>query len=396
LVDDQKHRQGPRVIPNFSSGTESWPAGPSYAQWLQNALLLARGSGGSVVTLFDSSTAEPTELLRRTVAEAFAPELTPRYQNVFAGGNPYVVAALAGRYGVAADQVLCTTGATSALSLIYRAFLQPGDRVLVESPGFDLFTEIAASLGVAIDYFQRSGPAAQPSLQRIAAAIQPRTRLIVVSNLHNPTGMAVNADVLAGMAALAEKAGAVLVVDEVYHGYTAADPARWSAAHLSPSVIAISSLAKVYGLGALRCGWAIGDAALLTRVREIQSRLEFGVSRVTHAVAALVLEQPAIWEQHWRDILQATRPVIAGRLAGWQAEGLATSSLPEHGCICFVRVTGVDDTLSFSNRLAAEHRVIVAPGEFFGAPGFIRVGFSRDPDVLSASLDRLEAGLRAR
>src|SRR5690606_39131255 len=132
--------------------------GEAYAQWVRRAIRKAVAARGTATPLFDSAVEEPTELLRRTIMAGFTRPITSRYQSVFVNGNPYVVDTLARRYAVPEAQILCTTGATSALSLVYRAYLSPGDRVLVETPGFDLFAEIARSLGAGVDFFRRSGP----------------------------------------------------------------------------------------------------------------------------------------------------------------------------------------------------------------------------------------------
>jgi hypothetical protein len=221
-----------------SLGTES------YSQWVRKVIRTVRSERNLLVSLFDSSVPEPIELLRQFVVEGFSERITSRYTSAFASGNPYVVEQLARRYAVPADQVVCTTGATGALSLIYRALLKPGDRVLVENPGFDLFHKIAETYGFGVDRFERRGEDFGIDPEDVAAAITPDTRLIVLSNLHNPSGMAVPSETLAAIGRIAEARGIHVIVDEVYGDYV--DPALRPppAMQVSPALISVSSLAS--------------------------------------------------------------------------------------------------------------------------------------------------------
>lgn len=369
--------------------------GEAYAQWVRRAIRKAVALRGSAIPLFDSSVEEPTELLRRTIMAGFARPITSRYQSVFVNGNPYVVETLAARYGVPEDRILCTTGATSALSLVYRAYLSPGDRVLVETPGFDLFADIARSLGVAVDFFPRPAPRFGIDPQDIAARLRPGTRLVVLSNLHNPSGMLLTDADLASLAAALAGRDVRIVVDEVYGDYADSTARPGSAVRLSEDFIAINSLTKIYGLSTLRCGWVVAHPDVLAPVRRVSDHFEFGVSKLAHAVAALILEDSDEFDRNSRDVLAAARPVIERFFASWVAEGLVEGELPEFGCISFPKLVGIHDTQAFSAWLADRSGVIVAPGEFFGAPGHVRIGHAHPPDVLERGLAQLTEGLRA-
>jgi aspartate/methionine/tyrosine aminotransferase len=368
--------------------------GEAYAAWVRRAITKARSEANKLVPMFDSSVEEPVELLRGIVEDAFRAPITQAYQSVFVGGNPYVVDGVAKRYGVTRERVLATTGATTGLSLIYRAYLKPGDHVLVETPGFDLFGDIGRSLGAKVDHFQRAAPDYSVDEFEIARKITPQTKLIVLSDLHNPSGMMLPAETISRIGRMAEQRGVRLVVDEVYGDYAPPPIRIRSAAHLSPNIIAVSSLTKIYGLSTLRCGWVIATEELLAPIRQLSDHLEFGISKLAHAVAALVLERSETFDAYSTGILAKARPVLERHFRRWQAEGLIEGQLPDHGCIFFPRLSGIDDTTAFSEWLADRHGVIAAPGEFFGAPGHVRIGFAHDPDVLEFGLSRFSEGLR--
>lgn len=368
--------------------------GEAYAEWVRRAIGHARTAGADIVPLFDSSVEEPVELLRSVVARGFSDRITSKYQSVFVSGNPYVLEALSDRYEVPTDRILTTTGATTALSLIYRAFLQPGDHVLIESPGFDLFEGIGTSVGARIDRFRRAGDDFGIDESDITARLTPRTKLIVLSDLHNPSGALLNPEAVRRVADGAAERGVRVIVDEVYGDYADSSARPKSAAHLSSNIIAVNSLTKIFGLSSLRCGWIIASPENIAPIRQVSDRYEFGVSKLAHAVAALVLEEYRSFQDYSASVLATARPIIARHVDEWRRANLIAGRLPEFGCIFFPRVVGVGDTVEFSEWLADRYGVIVAPGEFFGAPGHVRIGFGHPPELLERGLARFYKGLR--
>lgn len=376
-----------------SRGNAARPTG-SYAAWVRSAIGAILASRGASISLFDSSVPEPVDLLRSTLSDAFGHGLTSRYTSAFVRGNPFVVAQLERRYSVDADSVLCTTGATGALSLLYRAFLGAADRVLVENPGFELFIGLGEAVRVGVDRFDRNPRDFSLDPDRVASALHPRTRLIVVSNLHNPSGMLASDDTLREIARLADKQGALLIVDEVYREYAGADmPAP--AAQLAHNVVSVSSLTKIYGLSTLRCGWIVAQPAIVARVRALHDEFEFGVSKLAHTVAALVLEQSGPYEEFSRACVAVARPILEHHHRQWLTEGLVEGELPRHGCIYFPRLVGIANTHAFATAMAERHGVFVASGEFFGASGHVRIGFVQEPARLEMGLARMTDALRS-
>jgi aspartate/methionine/tyrosine aminotransferase len=370
------------------------PREESYAEWVRTATGMARARDGQAISLFESSVPEPRELLRNAVVETVAPGFSKYYVSAFGDGNPFVLEMLADRYNVDRGQVLCTTGATGGLSLIYRTFVRPGDHVLVETPGFDLFTNLAEEAEATIDVFHRSGEHFSIDVAEVEARLRPETRLVVLSDLHNPSGMPVGQETLGALAALAERRRFLLVVDEVYRDYALKDQRPCTAAALSPSVISISSLTKIYGLGVLRCGWIIGAHDVVARIGRLNGRVEFGVSTLSHAVAAQVIADGKAFESYSQGYVTRCRPQFEAWFDAMVAEGLMGGALPDNGCICFPSLPGIDDTRAFSEWLIVRTGVIVAPGDYFGAPGHVRIGFCQEGGNLEAGLRGLEEGLR--
>lgn len=364
--------------------------GKTYTDFGRRAIRL-RGRDPLVTLLFDSTIEEPTTELMRVVRDVSFPQASSRFVSVFADGNPFAVAALARRFGLDEAQIITTTGAISAAQMALTALLAPGDEVLVERPGFGPHPEIVAAAGGVPVSLQRRAPAYRFDLDELVSQLTPRTRALIISNLHNPSGAYLAPEEITALAQTLDAAGAVLIVDEIYADF--ADPPI-TAARLGPNVLAVSSLAKVYGLSALKFGWAAGDAAMIGRIKAATPNGDHGVSKLAHAVAAHVLEAPEPFRAHWRRVLEATRPAVVEAAETMRRAGLVEGEVPAHGCMYFPRIPGVVDTRTLARRLFEEHQVLLAPGEYFGAPGHMRIGFgSLGP--AEAALKRLIDGLRS-
>ncbi len=363
----------------------------TYPRWVRTALA-RRASDPAAAMLFDSTIPEPTDLLAELVRSAFAGGVTDRYESVFSSGNRFLARAVGARYGVAPDQVISATGATSAMAMAIRAFVRPGERVLVEQPGFDLLATVARDAGAVVDWLPRRAPHFQVDPAELAAAIRPDTRLVLLTHLHNPSGVALAPAALDEIGGVARRAGVPVLIDAVYADFlgSTADLLR------APEFIVTGSLSKVHGLFALRCGWVAASPENIARIEAANPQGDLGVSKLTHALGALVLEDIAPFDAHWRGALAAARPVVERHAQAMIAAGLLEGEVPPHGCMYFPRVVGVSDTLRLAEVLWSEHRLIVAPGEHFGLAGHVRIGFGARPEELDRGLSRLRIALEAR
>jgi len=365
----------------------------SYSEWVRGAVRL-RDTDPNISPVFESTIAEPTADLMAVVRQAFGGPVTSRYVSVFADGNRFALEALGRRYGLDVKEIVTTTGATTALAIALKALVAPGDEVLVERPGFDVLTRLAREAGAVVRSIERPGPDFRIDLADLSAKLTPRTRAMLITNLHNPTGAFLEPEEIIAVAARLAEVGAVLIVDEVYADFVSEDR-RIPSALLAPNVVTVSSLTKVFGLFALKFGWLAANSALLRRIKHATPDGDMGVSKLSHAVAAHVLEAPEPFEAHWRRALADTRPLLVASAVSMARSGLIEGEAPAHGCMFFPKILGVTDTLDLAKRLYVDHGVLVAPGEYFGSPGHLRVGFGSDPATTRVGLQRLEAALKA-
>jgi aspartate/methionine/tyrosine aminotransferase len=365
----------------------------TYAGWVRGSMRAAASRRDAAV-LFGSSISEPTDQLVHVVRSAFSPRLTSRYISVFSDGNRYVVEAICTRYGVKPESVVTSTGVRGALSMIAKAFITTGDRVLVERPGFDLLGLIAQDAGASVDYVERAAPHFRFDLAAIRERLTPATRLMMITNLHNPTGALLEPDEIRAIAAELARVNAVLVVDEVYADFARSESAAPAATYCT-NIISTNSLTKVFGLHALKCGWLIAAPDLLARFQDDSTDGDLGISMLSHAVAAHVLESADRFDAHWKAILAVARPVLQHHAEAMIADGLLEGAIPPFGCMYFPQVLGVRDTVDLARALWRRHGILVAPGEYFGSPGSIRIGFGGTESELDNGLARLHRALKA-
>ena len=303
-------------------------------------------------------------------------------------------AAIGGRHGMPPESVTIANGAAGANFLACLALLEPGDDALIERPAYDPLMAAARVAGASVVHFDRSwtkGFALDPYVVR--TALTPRTKLIVLSNAHNPSGALASRDALEQVGIMAEAIGARVLVDEVYaeaqHDDTPPPPA---AARLGPVFVSTSSLTKAYGLAGLRCGWILASPELSARFRETRDIVDGSGAFPPEQLAVAAFAKLDELRARARVILSRNLAVIESVLASHpRVEWLA----PAAGTTAFPRIKGLDDTSAFVERLVAEYDTVAVPGHFFQAPQHIRISFGGRTEMLAEGLARLDQALRA-
>jgi aspartate/methionine/tyrosine aminotransferase len=301
-----------------------------------------------------------------------------------------LIDAIAATYGVAPGMVTTAQGTSGANFLVFAALVKAGDDVLVERPGYDPLMGPPELLGARVTRFDRrfeDGYRLDPDAVR--AALTPRTRLIVITNAHNPTGVLAPDGEIDEIGRIAERHGALVLVDEVYLD-TAAPGSVRPAASRSPVFVSTSSLTKSYGLAGLRCGWALAAPDVAERVRRARDIVDgtgaFPAERLS-ALAFTMLDQFAA---RARRILAANGGAVRAFLA---SRPDIECVRPGAGTVVFPRLRGVGDADRFVDTLAREFETGVVPGRFFQAPAHFRLGFGGRAEVLSEGLVQIGKAL---
>jgi aspartate/methionine/tyrosine aminotransferase len=278
-------------------------------------------------------------------------------------------------------------GTSQANHLSLAALIEPGDEVLAEWPGYEPLVATARFLGAQVRFFERSaerGFAIEP--RDIVRLIRPDTRLIILTNPHNPSGAFTDDATLMRIGAIAERVGAHVLVDEAYLDVA---PNARSSFHLGPNFVATGSLTKCYGLSGLRCGWVLAGEETVGRIWRLYDLFE--ASRVCWAE-----KMSAAMFPHLDSLLERTRGLVAQNRRTLHSlydrsedvDGIRDGE----GTIAFPRLNR-RDVEDFAKLLHERYEVAIVPGHFFGRDDHFRIGLARDPKIFSEGLDRLEAAL---
>ena len=306
------------------------------------------------------------------------------------GENSYGCAplqeAIAAHQGVDPDCVVPAAGTSMANHLVMAALLEPGDEVLIEHPAYGPIVDAALYLGASVKRFARtpeSAYAVDPA--EIRRALTPRTRLIVITNLHNPTSILTPDSVLRE----AGDIGIPVLVDEVYLA-AVYENTPCTAFLLGPQFITTNSLTKIYGVGGLRCGWVLAQPDLARRMRLLNDLFAAGQVYPGELLSVAPFAHLDVLRERARRVLEADRAILAEFLS---RQTTRCAPRTEWGTTCFLHVGDAD---RFATQLRAEHETSVVPGRFFEMPDHVRIGMGVDNAMFAEGLRRLERSITAQ
>jgi aspartate/methionine/tyrosine aminotransferase len=303
-------------------------------------------------------------------------------------GFPPLLERLARRAGVPSECVVTAAGTSMANYLALDALLEPGDEVLIEEPSYPLLVSAAEHVGARVVRFPRHPPAFLLDPSEVARALSPRTRLIVITNLHNPSSALTEEPVLREIQSLARGVGARVLVDEVYlESLYACRPWR-SAFLLGPEFVTTSSLTKAYGLSGLRCGWILAEPGLAHRIWRLNDLFGVNAAHAAERLSVFALQHLERFAARAQALLDANRPHLLRFL-----DAHPELPCPRHafGTVAFPRFGPGAEALCA--RLREEHDTALVPGRFFGAPEHLRIALCVPTDTVIEGLARLGRAL---
>jgi aminotransferase len=295
------------------------------------------------------------------------------------------------------SEILITVGVSEALDLAMRALLDPGDEVLAPQPWYVAYPAcIMLAGGVPVPVETRAGDGFVPSGAALDAAVTPRTRAILLNYPSNPTGAVPDEVALREIAAVAERHDLVVISDEIY------DRLSYDAAHISfaslpgmrERTLLLNGFSKTYGMTGWRVGYAAGPAELIAAMTKIHQYTALCASRQAQEAAIEALRVPDRDVQAMVDDYDGRRRTI---VSGLNRIGLSCH-LPNGAFYAFpsIAATGLTSQ-EFAERLLAEARVAVVPGDAFGpaGEGHIRCAYATSLPRIEEALVRMEGFLQS-
>ncbi|MBC6910970.1 PLP-dependent aminotransferase family protein [Lactobacillus reuteri] len=300
------------------------------------------------------------------------------------------------------DNVLVTTGSEQALDLVGKAFVDPGDTVLVEQPTYLCALDVFRSYGANFASVEMDEDGMKMDALEEALKANPNTKLIyTVPNFQNPTGRTMTEERRKQLAELAEKYDVYVLEDNPY------GEIRFAGQHVpavksfdkSGHVLYMSTFSKTLAPG-FRLGWLVADKNVVNKLTVLKQSADLHTDNLAQFAVAQFFADNDV-DAHVKEISALygkRKDLMLEGIKKYFPEGVKYTD-PEGGMFLWVEVPGVDDTVELFKE-CLEHDVAFVPGDPFFAdgvqPGAFRLNYSNmKEDQIEVGLKRLGAALTA-
>jgi aspartate/methionine/tyrosine aminotransferase len=326
-----------------------------------------------------------------------------------AAGLPELRAAVAAKtlrdsgLAIAPEQVLITNGGKQAVYQAFATLLDPGDEVLLPAPYWTTYPEaIRLAGGVPVEVFAGEDQDYLVTVDQLAAARTPRTKVLLFCSPSNPTGAVYPPEAVAAIGQWAVEHGIWVITDEIYEhlvydGVTATSMPV-AVPELADTCVVLNGVAKTYAMTGWRVGWLIGPKDVVTAATNLQSHLSSNVANVSQRAALAAVSGDLTAVEQMKVAFDRRRSTIVKMLN--DIPGVVCPT-PQGAFYAYPSVKGVlgrtirGRTPRTSAELAAlildEVEVAVVPGEAFGPSGYLRMSYALGDDDLVEGVGRIEA-----
>jgi aspartate aminotransferase len=308
-----------------------------------------------------------------------------------------------GLEGLGPDRTIVGVGAKSVIFDAIQVLCEEGDEVVLFSPYWLSYPEMVASTGAAtvlVPTEAKDGYVIDPD--RLARAVTPRTKLIVLNSPGNPTGCVQPDAVQREIGRIAAKHGILVLSDEIYE-HLAYAPARFASfAALAPDArdltILVNGVSKAYSMTGWRIGYAGGPKDVIDRMVVLQGHSTSGPPGISQRAALAALTGPQEAVEGMRRAFDRRRHLMVDGLR--RIPGLtcpvpdgAFYALPTVTPFLGRRIAGrpVADAAALAETILDQAKVAVLAGTAFGAPESIRLSYTCSEETITKGLDRLAA-----
>lgn len=277
-------------------------------------------------------------------------------------------------------RLMITSGTSGGLALALMALIDPGDEVIIFEPAFVMYRPLVDFLGgrpVVLD----TAPDFQIDVDRVAAAITPQTRVILLNTPANPTGVVATAEVVRDLAALADRHGLTIVSDELYRTLCYDVPFASPALH-SDRVVVLDSFSKSHAMTGWRVGWLHGPPEIVDACSMIQQYTFVCAPQPGQWAAIAALEAPM--DAPLAECRRKRDKLVAGLRNSYDFQ------VPGGAFYLYPKAPGGSGQ-AFAERAVAEEKLIVVPGKVFGAADtHFRIAYTTDDLTLDRGIEALE------
>ncbi|WP_410674177.1 pyridoxal phosphate-dependent aminotransferase [Amycolatopsis sp. cmx-4-68] len=299
----------------------------------------------------------------------------------------------------AADGVLVTPSAKLALYAALTSLLDPGDEVVIPSPGWVSYAAMVSLAGAApVPALLDPATGFRITEGVIEAAVTPATRVLLLNSPNNPTGRMTDAAELDAVLTVARRHDLVIISDEIYEHIRYDDRPHLSpAAYFLENTLTVNGFSKSHAMTGWRLGYLAGPADLVSAALKVQEHSVSCAATFTQIAGTTALEdsRPAVEE-----MLSAYTARRALLVEGLNSLPGVTCARPEGSFYAFPDIsgTGVPDGSDFAEWMLDDAGVVMTPGPAFGAGGHahVRLSFAASENELTQALERMDKALRGR
>ena len=291
------------------------------------------------------------------------------------------------------ENIIPTHGAAGANHHIFYSLINPGDRVISIMPTYQQLYSIPESFQADLAVMNLNAENGYlPDLDEMKKLVTPQTKMICINNPNNPTGALMSKELLMQIIEIAKSVDAYVLCDEVYRHLTQEDVWCESIVDLYKKGISVSSMSKVFSLAGLRLGWiATHDQEVIKNCLSHRDYNLISCGMFDEAIASIAL-------QNSETLLKRSRGIVRENLRildNWvQGEARLHYVKPKAGTTALVYYDYDMDSYSFCERMYYETGAFVTPGDCFGEPKSMRIGYASELQVLKDGLQAVSDFLR--
>lgn len=291
------------------------------------------------------------------------------------------------------ENIIPTHGAAGANHHIFYSLINPGDRVISIMPTYQQLYSIPESFQADLAVMNLNAENGYlPDLDEMKKLVTPQTKMICINNPNNPTGALMSKELLMQIIEIAKSVDAYVLCDEVYRHLTQEDIWCESIVDLYKKGISVSSMSKVFSLAGLRLGWiATHDQEVIKNCLSHRDYNLISCGMFDEAIASIAL-------QNSETLLKRSRGIVRENLRildNWvQGEARLHYVKPKAGTTALVYYDYDMDSYSFCERMYYETGAFVTPGDCFGEPKSMRIGYASELQVLKDGLQAVSDFLR--
>ena len=310
-------------------------------------------------------------------------------------GARCLIEALSARNEVPPENIFITQGTSGVNYLLFKTLFSAGDEVLVETPVYDPLPAALQAVGAIPVFLPRprvNGFQLDEAL--IGKLLTPKTKALLITNLHNPTGVSISEDKLQSMANILQERRCWLMVDEVYWEFFFGKDHRTSF-HLGDNIIVTSSLTKAFGLGGLRAGWGYAPADVVEKVQKVYNLTVGSGPGITEYIAAKIISNDELYNvfaDKARRLMENNLPIVEEFMA---SQPDLKWVKPDGGIVCFPMLSDSEKVDKLHKTLLQDYQTLIIPGKFFSSPTGFRLGFGAKEEILRQGLKNISKALDA-